>query len=466
MRMRIAQDDAPHEKSIDRFIRRVVLLTAIRRSLISLAIFGFTLGLIVLSMKAASNREPGRLVWLLLGIIPCVLISIILALRRRPQRAAVRAMLDLRNGCGGLLMARERLPLGEWEKKLSRVSEPRLRLRASRPTTMAAASVLFLAGAFFIPLRPLIVTADSPLDIARETQELASDIELLKKEEIVKSDEAASLEEKLDSAVSEAKGEDPVKTWEALDHLQAEVSKLAQESADKMARENERLGQAQALSEALSSDGSTLDSKLMSEAMKELQSRMQTAAGDSESGKSLPSELKDGLKSGSLSREQMKQLSQSLKQMQGGISKKLGELRDARMIDTSTLKQCENAGKCDGAGLAQFLKENAGKMLVGEMMDSWGKGGINRGRADAPMTWTDPSTEKGAKFKEQVLPSSLAGLKDSQLVGRSTGAPDRSNAGAQQTGALRGATAGGGSAVTQTILPRHRATVNRYFERR
>ena len=99
-------------------------------------------------------------------------------------------------------------------------------------------------------------------------------------------------------------------------------------------------------------------------------------------------------------------------------------------------------------------------------MSQWGKGGVDRGRGDAPMTWTDPSSGKGAKFKEQVLPSSMSSLKDSQLVGRSTGAPEIDKSGAQKSGGLKGAAAGGGSAFTQTVLPRHRGAVNRYFERR
>jgi hypothetical protein len=105
-------------------------------------------------------------------------------------------------------------------------------------------------------------------------------------------------------------------------------------------------------------------------------------------------------------------------------------------------------------------------MTVTEMMNSWGRGGVDRGRGDAPMTWTDRSSERGAKFKEQVLPSSLSGLKDSELVGRSTGAPGIEKNGPQQAGALKGAAAGGGSAFTQTVLPRHRGAVNRYFQRR
>lgn len=82
------------------------------------------------------------------------------------------------------------------------------------------------------------------------------------------------------------------------------------------------------------------------------------------------------------------------------------------------------------------------------------------------MTWTDGTNEKDAKFKEKVLPpSAVAGLDDSQLVGLSASAPTADTSGVAAHGALNNAATGGGSAYTQTILPRHKGAVKRYFER-
>jgi hypothetical protein len=84
------------------------------------------------------------------------------------------------------------------------------------------------------------------------------------------------------------------------------------------------------------------------------------------------------------------------------------------------------------------------------------------------MTWTEGTDAQGAKFKEQILPpASLAALKDSKLVGISTGSPETGKAGGDAgRGALKGAAAGPGAAHTHTILPRHRGAVGRYFERK
>ncbi len=362
-------------------------------------------------------------------------------------------------------MASERVELGDWHSRIPSILEPRVRWRANRAVALALASALFVSVSFLIPSRPGLA-ADRPLDIAKEIGELATDIDLLKKEDIIDSTQVESLETKLDSISAEARSEDPAKTWEALDHLQNTVAKTAEEAAEKMARDNERLAEAEALSETLAQGGSAIDSKLMSEAMKELQSQMEAAAGSDRGAPTIPNDLLKDLKSGTLSKEQLRQLAGALKQNKAEISKRLGKLRDSGMIDLKTLKQCEKAGQCDSTGLAEFLKENAANMTVPEMMNSWGRGGVDRGRGDAPMTWGDRSSERGAKFKEQVLPSSLAGLKDSELIGRSTGAPGVEKSSRQQVGALKGAAVGGGSAFTQTVLPRHRRAVNRYFERR
>jgi len=168
-------------------------------------------------------------------------------------------------------------------------------------------------------------------------------------------------------------------------------------------------------------------------------------------------------------KEQMKQLSAALGKSKGKLSERLSDLHAAGLIDLKTLKKCENAGKSDSEGLAAFLAENAGEASVADLMAEWGKpgdGGISRGRGDAPMSWSDGTSEQGAKFKEQVLsPSVLAGLKDSQLAGRSLGAPAVEKSGPVRSGALSSASTGGGSAFTQSVLPRHKGAVKRYFER-
>ena len=83
------------------------------------------------------------------------------------------------------------------------------------------------------------------------------------------------------------------------------------------------------------------------------------------------------------------------------------------------------------------------------------------------MTWTEGSDENGAKFKEKALPpGSVAGLQDSQLVGLSASAPEVQKGNLAAHGALNNSATGGGSAHTQTVLPKHKGAVKKYFDRK
>ncbi|MHB1421728.1 MAG: hypothetical protein ACYC3I_00750 [Gemmataceae bacterium] len=83
------------------------------------------------------------------------------------------------------------------------------------------------------------------------------------------------------------------------------------------------------------------------------------------------------------------------------------------------------------------------------------------------MTWGKPGSEDGFKFKEEVLPpGALDALKSTPIQeARGGGVIHKKSSEASSSGALQGAEAGSGSANTQVILPRHRAAVERYFER-
>jgi len=95
-----------------------------------------------------------------------------------------------------------------------------------------------------------------------------------------------------------------------------------------------------------------------------------------------------------------------------------------------------------------------------------GKGGTNQGPAPTELTFGKPSPEIDKQLKEEALPpAALADLKESKLRGVSPSAPKVDPGGAASSGALAGSAAGGGSANTQVVLPRHRGAVERYFSR-
>jgi hypothetical protein len=173
---------------------------------------------------------------------------------------------------------------------------------------------------------------------------------------------------------------------------------------------------------------------------------------------------------GNLNSEQLNELLKALKAGKANISDQLAKLYKVRLVDLDTLNMCNRMGTCNSKGLIAFLNENAGKMGMCDALSLYcrpGRGGVNRGRGDAPMTWTDGSSENDAAFKEQVLPpASLAALKDSTMIGVSIGEPTiEENPDPSRADALSSASAGSGEAFSHAVLPRHKGVVERYFER-
>jgi hypothetical protein len=92
---------------------------------------------------------------------------------------------------------------------------------------------------------------------------------------------------------------------------------------------------------------------------------------------------------------------------------------------------------------------------------------VNRGPGAAKLQFGKGTPEDEVKFKEEMLPDAdVASLKRSQMLAVSRGKPgNEAPAATAGSGALEGSAAGGGSANTQVVLPRHRGAVERYFDR-
>ena len=457
----------PHQRATTRFIRQVGVILFARYSLGLLTAWAFLSGVVILALRTTTDLNRSSLLWSLAGLVPCLVAAAWLTIRRVPDHSRVRVLLDREGECGGLLMSSDSLEIGKWQDAIPEVAIPRLQWQSRRLLVLSFAAIAFLIAGFLAPVRSAAVVLENPLNVAREVEETEAKVELLKEEEIVTQEEAESFESQLDALEKQARGDEPARTWEALDHIQDSLVKKTDDAVERMAQANANLASAEALSEALANDGSELDSKLMAEAMKELSNQVEQGKTGTKGDKPIPSDLAEGLKSGSLSKEQLKQLAEALKGQKGSINESLKKLRERGMIDLKKLKGAQEAGKSNSEGLAEFLKEHGKDRSVREAMGEWGRGGVDRGRGDAPMTWTDPSSERGAKFKEEALPpASVDALKESRMMGLSSEAPQVEKNKTSGGGALAGTKAGGGSGVAQTVLPRHRGAVKRYFERK
>jgi hypothetical protein len=476
------------EKVIDRLRFWLAGLLVLKHGVPLLTAWAFLWGAAVLVLRATLGVPPWPLLWGLAAAPLAIAPAFFVAARRLPGRTALRALLDRRSGCGGLLMAAEEQHLGRWQAALPEILLPRVRWHGLRACALLAMAGSFVLVAFLVPAGFANLQTGPTLEVGREADKLAKRIEVLKEEAVLDPARADSLAQKLDQVREQASGKDPVKTLEALDHLQEVTSQAAKEAEQSAVRKAEEMTRAEALAEALKEAGPDLSPQRLAEAMNELAALTKKAAEENDVlRKRLDPKTAKVLASASLDPETLKKLSRAMREGKTDLAERLAKLQKAGLLDREALERLAKCGECSGEALTSLLKEGAGKMSVAEMVglcegcnkealadflrecqgNKPGRGGITRGPGAASLTFGKPTSEEGFKFKEEVLPpSSLEALKKSKVINVGRVAPKVGDPIAPaEAGALAGAAVGGGAANTQVVLPRHRAAVERYFER-
>jgi len=458
-----------HEHCIARLRRRIGVLLAVRHVAMFLAAWAFLWGTAVVVLRVALAVAPLDLLWGLAAVPVLIGLAAVLALRRLPAADNVRALLDRESGAGGLLLAAEERELGGWADVLPPAPRLRVRWHGGPAWAFLGAGALFLATSLLVPQQLVSLIPGHGLEIGAEVARLTAQLEVLKETAVLEPARAESLEQKLGQLKEHASGEDPAKTLEALDHVQNVASRAAQEAAESAVQKTERLARAETLAEGLSQAAGEIEPRLQAEAMAELAGLAANAAAENKIlGKGLDAQALKDCKAGTLSPDQLKKLAEALRGARKDLAGTLEKLRRANLIDLEALAKCERAGRCNCTGMARLLKEG-GKESVRAMLSRCqnpGRGGPEGG-GPAELTWGEPSSEEGTKFKEEALPpAAVAALRESRLVGLGTAPPSvEKSGGPSQPGALGQAAPGAGSAHTQVVLPRHRGAVERYFER-
>lgn len=417
--------------------------------------------------RALFRVDRWALMWGLPGLLLAAVVGTVLASRKLPSAAALRAVLDRHGNRGGLLMAAGDTDIGAWTSHISQMSLPVLHWRFGRPCMLLIGAIAFLVTALLAPDRSFPLGRRQALRIGGDIEKLTHKLDVLKQEEILPPEKAEALEQDLEQVQKDALGTDPAKTLETIDHLERSFHQAAAESADTIISKTERASQLQELAAALQAVESEMDPAQFGEAMEEL-ARMATnaASEDDMLARELSDELRDACGSGSLTAEQLQSLRESLAKCKAGQRAKLERLVAARLVDADTLALRDKLGGRDAEALMAGLCEgqSCAAALAGSLP---GRGGINRGRGDAAMTWQDEVAQGDAAFQEKVLPpSAVASLKESRLAAITAGTPTEAGpSGGSTGGVLQSAQAGGGEAHSQRILPKHAQTVQRYFDR-
>jgi hypothetical protein len=463
---------------IDIWRKRVATAVWLRQLCVWSAGYLFIWGTVALVLRVGWEVPPTRLWWGGPGLVVVALATGIWAWRRRPSRDTARAFLDRQNHAGGLLMSHRAAGHEAWAKRVGGLDAPAVRWQKRVPLITGALAAAFGLAALYVPL-PEAAASQHTLDVSRSVEALEEQVKLLEEEKVLDSPEAEQLREQLSQVAEKAKGYDPAKTWEALDHLAEDVERTADEAAELARQRRAEAAAAAALSEALRQGGDPLEAERLGQAMQALAELTEMAGGEPTlDGAALPEDLQDlldraGLAAGELpmaglSPEMLEKLAEAMRGREqelaemlealaeAGLGEGAGELGELAEIDPSALLEVlEGEGQCDGQGV---LTACAGIRA--------GRGGISPGPGHAEMVWKDPSAEEGVSFTPELLPPTARDPRDAQMIGTSRATPQPpEDAQGSTGGALTGTRTDGGSANQITVLPRHRGAVQRYFDR-
>ncbi|GEM_PF-399470 len=461
--------DGVQEEAIRRLRGRIGWVLGMRTVVRWTLLAFLTYGTLLLVLRLVFQVSASSMMWGVLLLLPLGAAAFVRGWLERPPMAELSALMDSHNHYGGLLMAGREVSIQDWRSGLSPVKRLPVEWKNRQILTQYPLAVLYLVMTLWLPDQLIAPGKSQPLEIGQLVKEISSQIEALEQEKIVEQSKATEIQEKLNRLKEEAQGGDPAKTWEALDHLRQSASESAQKAAEESLAKLESLAQAETLAAALAlTSPSNLNNQVSIQAMQEMGQLLQNASLEEQAmDGGIPPELLAALKTNGLSADQLGQLMQSIQSLKGQLGQVLTNLADLKMIDGKMLGKCAGAGRIgDTNALAAFLSSCDSTNGLNNLLISYGRGGRDRGRGDAPMTWSEGTDEEDAQFKEQVLPRSGGSGQDAQLVGISRATPQLTDAReAIESGALSQAVRGGGAAHAQRILPRHRESVRTFFER-
>ena len=382
--------------------------------------------------------------WLWLAPVVTVLPASIVCFKRAYGRADVTALADSLSGGQGLLITLLERDDPAWAQSplvehASGLSLPQL--RPWRRLAPVVPAVAFLVTALWLPQRmPAPEQGVLAGEIARD---LTATLEELKQQDLVTPDEQKKLEEEIERIRRAAEERIDPSSWEAADALRERVvtSLSGKQDALKWADESLRRYAAAAQGGAGGTSGSEAAAAELAAAIERLaKSGLLDAA---------PADLRRLLANGKLPSD-----AQSLGELAASLSEYLKGTSE-RFSDLAAL------GKEFGRFDPSEFPVDSGMSEDGD--GEPGRGGINRGRADAELTWGKESLPFD-RFKAQALPPGAARSPDDWApIVELPGAPQQSPVLSAPAAARQYAGSAGQSAWRRTLAPRHQSAVKKYF---
>jgi len=398
----------------------------------------------------------------------------IIAVQRLPAHSKCMTAVDEASLAGGLFMSANLQGAEAWKTPPPVV--PTVTWQDRRLRGGLALALLFCLVVIALPRKVFVNPLSVKASLASVVNEVAEKAALLEAEELLPPQQAAALSNELAKISETGDASDPARVMEALDHLQNEMQRLAEEKAESLSGEQSELQAAMALVSMLSEqlENKSSPANPMNGAQQALEQFLANANLNSALASNLLATIQQA---GALSPATLQELAKLMKEAGAMNEGKLMKLSEMQLVELQEGEgsEGEGSGSCtNAAACAAALSEMLGKegqaseaaaCLIAMAGNMPGSGGVSRGRGDAMLTWTDPSTKENVTFKEEVLrPGRRPDPKQAKLEGVSAAAPEVSSAAAAVTsGALATDHAAHGTTPQNIILPRHKEAVKRFF---
>jgi len=401
-------------------------------------------------------------------------------------------MVDNSERCGGLLMAREISGSQAWQLKVP-MKKLTVGWRNLKLLTTLIASFLFCLLAVYLPV-PQTLQAPGPLQIGKVLNKIEEKIDTLESLDMLEEKRAELFRQELEELEKSKTDETPAVTWEAIDQLTESIAAKANEEVENL---QNKLAQQSAMNEMVDAvveswDEASAEKDIAAAAAAELADLINSDALTPELRNSLQQAMpglssSNSLNSATLTKEDMKKLSDALSSLSAEEMAKLREMLEAGLMNSSQMQaaqnarmmtaeelremleqQCKNSSCTNGcSNLSACLAVSAQGVCPGASGDKPGRGGISHGPGHAALTFSGNTEESGYRFKLQALPKGSPRFNQNKLIGISAAAPEINTENSQSSGGtLDSKSASGASAISTTLLPQHRGVVRNYFSRK
>jgi hypothetical protein len=408
-------------------------------------------GVVALGCRLLVPGAAAALNWLWLAPLIASIPAMFLTVSRAYRPDQIAALADSLNGGHGTLLALLEVQDPAWgsSRAITGFSQfPMPRLRVLRKVGAVVPAVAFLAIALMMPQRtPAAASGMLANDIAADLQATLNE---LKKQDVITPTEDKEFQDEIERIRKDASEKLDASSWEASDAMREKFAAKVAEKQDAMKWAADSLSNFAAAGDSDASMTKALAGELGTAIDKLSQAGLlANAPGDLQ--KLLGG--KDAIAGG---KTQLPKDAASLRKLAASLSKYLSG-RSGELAAIGKLGK--EAGRFDPTEFPLFSDER-GPDADGDP----GSGGINRGRADADLTWGKESAMTD-RFKSVPLPpGSYRSPNDWTPLAVLPGAPKESPEPSLASSGVQYAGVTGPAAVRRTLAPRHYSAVKKYFE--